>query len=77
MNRKPVAIVVPQNAQSLDVSGPLDAFLEVNLLIGVSSRRRSASQAIDLPSDGGGSLGRLFTNAFSALFFVFRSRPFW
>ncbi len=27
---KPVAIVVPQNAQSLDVSGPLDAFLEAN-----------------------------------------------
>ncbi|MHB8885086.1 MAG: GlxA family transcriptional regulator [Methylovirgula sp.] len=25
-----VAIVVPQNAQSLDVSGPLDAFLEAN-----------------------------------------------
>jgi hypothetical protein len=31
------------------------------LLIGVGSRRRSASQAIDLPSDGGGNLGRLFT----------------
>jgi transcriptional regulator GlxA family with amidase domain len=30
MNGKPVAIVVPQNAQSLDVSGPLDAFLEAN-----------------------------------------------
>src|SRR5258708_4337479 len=29
--------------------------------IGVGSRRRSASQAIDLPSDGGGNLGRLFT----------------
>ena len=28
--RKSVAIVVPPNAQSLDVSGPLDAFLEVN-----------------------------------------------
>jgi transcriptional regulator GlxA family with amidase domain len=27
---KPVVIVVPQNAQSLDVSGPLDAFLEAN-----------------------------------------------
>lgn len=27
---KPIAIVVPQNAQSLDVSGPLDAFLEAN-----------------------------------------------
>jgi transcriptional regulator GlxA family with amidase domain len=27
---KPVAIVIPQNAQSLDVSGPLDAFLEAN-----------------------------------------------
>ena len=31
------------------------------LLIGVGSRRRSASQAIDLPSDGGVDLGRLFT----------------
>jgi 2-dehydropantoate 2-reductase len=31
------------------------------VLIGVGSRRRSASQAIDLPSDGGGNLGRLFT----------------
>jgi len=28
--RKSVAIVVPLNAQSLDVSGPLDAFLEAN-----------------------------------------------
>jgi integrase len=28
------------------------------LLIGVGSRRRSASQAIDLPSDGGVTLGR-------------------
>ena len=28
--RKSVAIVVPPNAQSLDVSGPLDAFLEAN-----------------------------------------------
>jgi hypothetical protein len=28
--RKPLAIVVPPNAQSLDVSGPLDAFLEAN-----------------------------------------------
>jgi transcriptional regulator GlxA family with amidase domain len=28
--RKPVAIVVPPNAQSLDVAGPLDAFLEAN-----------------------------------------------
>ena len=27
---KPVAIVVPHNAQSLDVCGPLDAFLEAN-----------------------------------------------
>jgi len=30
MHSKPVAIVVPQNAQSLDISGPLDAFLEAN-----------------------------------------------
>ncbi|MEH2512285.1 transcriptional regulator GlxA family with amidase domain [Nitrobacteraceae bacterium AZCC 1564] len=28
--RKPIAIVVPPCAQSLDVSGPLDAFLEAN-----------------------------------------------
>jgi hypothetical protein len=33
------------------------------LLIGVGSRRRSASQAIDLPSDGGVNLGRLFTDS--------------
>src|SRR6202040_2965038 len=31
------------------------------LLIGVGSQRRSASQAIDLPSDGGVNLERLFT----------------
>lgn len=30
MESKPVAIVVPHNAQSLDISGPLDAFLEAN-----------------------------------------------
>jgi transcriptional regulator GlxA family with amidase domain len=30
MSSKPIAIVVPQNAQSLDISGPLDAFLEAN-----------------------------------------------
>src|SRR5712671_5409793 len=34
---------------------------EQYMLIGVGSRRRSASQAIDLPSDGGDNLGRLFT----------------
>ena len=28
--KKSVAIIVPPNAQSLDVSGPLDAFLEAN-----------------------------------------------
>jgi hypothetical protein len=33
----------------------------VKLLIGMGSRRRSASQAIDLPSDGGVSFERLFT----------------
>ena len=33
------------------------------VLIGVGSRRRSASQAIDLPSDGGVNFGRLFTPA--------------
>ena len=30
MDRKPIAIVVPHNAQILDISGPLDAFLEAN-----------------------------------------------
>jgi hypothetical protein len=32
-----------------------------SLLIGLGSRRRSASQAIDLPADGGVTLGRLIT----------------
>jgi transcriptional regulator GlxA family with amidase domain len=30
MDSKPIVIVVPENAQSLDISGPLDAFLEAN-----------------------------------------------
>jgi transcriptional regulator GlxA family with amidase domain len=30
MSGKLIAIVVPQNAQSLDISGPVDAFLEAN-----------------------------------------------
>src|SRR6201993_4799258 len=30
MDTMPIAIVVPHNAQSLDISGPLDAFLEAN-----------------------------------------------
>jgi transcriptional regulator GlxA family with amidase domain len=30
MDSKPIVIIVPQDAQSLDVSGPLDAFLEAN-----------------------------------------------
>ncbi|KWV57259.1 AraC family transcriptional regulator [Bradyrhizobium macuxiense] len=30
MSSKSIAIVVPPNAQSLDISGPLDAFLEAN-----------------------------------------------
>ena len=30
MDSKPIAIVVPHNAQSLDICGPLDAFLEAN-----------------------------------------------
>jgi transcriptional regulator GlxA family with amidase domain len=30
VDSKPIAIIVPQNAQSLDISGPLDAFLEAN-----------------------------------------------
>jgi hypothetical protein len=33
----------------------------IRLLIGMGSRRRSASQAIDLPSDGGVNFERLFT----------------
>jgi hypothetical protein len=37
-------------------------FVDV-LLIGVGSRRRLASQAFDLSSDGGGNLGRLFTSS--------------
>jgi hypothetical protein len=37
---------------------------EHSLLIGVGSRRRSTSQAIDLPSDGGVNLERLFTVVF-------------
>jgi hypothetical protein len=32
------------------------------LLIGAGSRRRSASQAIDLPSGGGVNIGRFFTD---------------
>ena len=30
MDSKPIAIIVPHDAQSLDISGPLDAFLEAN-----------------------------------------------
>jgi transcriptional regulator GlxA family with amidase domain len=30
MDSTPIAIVVPQNTQSLDISSPLDAFLEAN-----------------------------------------------
>jgi hypothetical protein len=30
MDSKTIAIVVPPDAQSLDISGPLDAFLEAN-----------------------------------------------
>jgi hypothetical protein len=33
----------------------------LSVLIGVGSRRRSASQAIDLPSNGGVNLGRFVT----------------
>jgi hypothetical protein len=32
MKRTRVAIVVPRNAQSLDISGSFDAFLEANRL---------------------------------------------
>jgi hypothetical protein len=44
----------------------LSVMIEVNrrlymVLIGMGSRRRSASQAIDLPSDGGVNFERLFT----------------
>src|SRR6267142_3713356 len=40
---------------------PITRLWQFEVLIGMGSRRRSASQAIDLPSDGGGNLGRLFT----------------
>src|SRR4029077_2640926 len=30
MDSKPIAIIVPHDAQSLDISGPLDAFLEAS-----------------------------------------------
>ena len=30
MTGTPIVIIVPPNAQSLDISGPLDAFLEAN-----------------------------------------------
>ena len=48
--------MVPRN-----VGFGLRAHLPVALLIGVGSRCRSARQAVDLPSDGGVNLGRLFT----------------
>jgi transcriptional regulator GlxA family with amidase domain len=44
---KPVAIVIPQNAQSLDVSGPLDAFLEAN-----RQAPRQSNYAVRLLSTG-------------------------
>src|SRR5882757_2280554 len=44
--------------------------LQCGVLIGVGSRRRSASQAIDLPRDGGVNLVRLFTGALPALTFT-------
>ena len=37
------------------------SFVRAGVLIGMGSRRRSASQAIDLPSDGGVNFERLFT----------------
>ena len=40
----------------------LEVLLSRKLLIGVGSRRRSASQAIDLPSDGGVNVRRRFTD---------------
>jgi hypothetical protein len=39
----------------------LALILGVSVLIGVGSRRRVASQAVNLSSDGGVNLGRLFT----------------
>jgi hypothetical protein len=44
----------------------------LRLLIGVGSRRRSASQAIDLPSDGGVNLERLLTSWNCARCLVYR-----
>ena len=41
----------------------------IRLLIGMGSRRRSASQAIDLPSDGGVNFERLFTGIFHTVIF--------
>jgi hypothetical protein len=37
------------------------SFVRAGVLIGMGSRRRSASQAIDLPSDRGVNFERLFT----------------
>jgi hypothetical protein len=42
-------------------------FTSRQVLIGVGSRRRSASQAIDLSSDGGVNLGGLFTGGIAGL----------
>jgi hypothetical protein len=45
----------------IPVDAPFTFRWHDTLLIGVGSRRRSASQAIDLSSHGGGNLGRSFT----------------
>src|ERR1700730_3132749 len=57
----PVALLVNELiTNSAKYSYP-NGSCEAWMLIGVGSRRRSASQAIDRPSDGGVNLGRLFT----------------
>src|SRR3981189_2264264 len=60
--QKSVAIIVPPNAQSLDVSGPLDAFLEANRhasggslyevrLVGTGARRTIKVGGMSLVAD--------------------------
>jgi transcriptional regulator GlxA family with amidase domain len=60
--RRSIAIVVPPNAQSLDVSGPLDAFLEANRqssgrvrydvrLVAIDSRRTVRAGGMSLIAD--------------------------
>jgi transcriptional regulator GlxA family with amidase domain len=63
MESTPVAIVIPDNAQSLDISGPLDAFLEANRqapakcnyqvrLLSMGPERAVKAGAMSLTTDG-------------------------